>query len=169
MSFGSKSSHACLEIPAYVTADLDDAMIGDLAGRPIGDENSVVQYLARLFQAGADNGDEKLITALDVMCRKLSVQRLVRTSYDTDWKMAVRKGRLDRRWWPLMLYLLLVVPGGADVSNFERNGIELKRINAGLIGIDVSLEFGVNPVALSNLRSLAGQRLIELTAATDLS
>jgi hypothetical protein len=169
MSSDSKSRHDRFEIPGYVTADLDDSMIGDFSGRSIGDEKSVEQHLARLFKAGVDTNDEQLTNALDMICRKLSVQRLVRTSYDTDWKMAVRKGRLDRRWWPLMLYLLLVVPGGAEVSTFERKGIELKRINAGLIGIDVSLEFGVNPVALSNLRLLAGQRLIELTAAKDLS
>jgi hypothetical protein len=44
MSSDSKSPHARFEIPGYVTADLDDTMIGDFAGRSIGDENSVEQH-----------------------------------------------------------------------------------------------------------------------------
>ena len=111
MTDQSRSGGAEVEIPGYVTEDLDESLVVSLVGTNLDGANNVAAYLSKFAHADSDKTDQRLMGALDVMCRKLSVQRLVRTSYDDDWRMAVDKSPLDARWWPLMLYLLLSIPG----------------------------------------------------------
>jgi len=162
MTSQSISFKAWGEIPGYVIDELDESLLAQLAESPLGDEKKIDVYLAKYASEGADATDPQLIKALEVICRKLSVQRMVRVSYDKEWKMAVEKQPLDRKWWPLMLFLLLTIPG-AEGAPEDQIGRALKQVNAALIGIDVAKALDVTEVALANLGELAGQRLDELT------
>jgi hypothetical protein len=159
MTDQSRSGGTEVENPGYVTEDLDESLVVSLAGTNLDGANNVAAYLSRFAHADSDKTDPRLMGALNVMCRKLSVQRLVRTSYDDDWRMAVDKSPLDARWWPLMLYLLLSIPGFEESRRDDLRGIALKRINAALVGIDVAKGLDVSESALSKLVQLAEQRL----------
>ena len=98
---------------------------------------------------------------LDILCRKLSVHHIVRTSYDIQWQLAINRAPLPIEWWPLMLFLLL---GKRISESTDENayGLTLKRINAAFTGIDVAQELGMAQSKLQKLKRLAEQHLYDL-------
>jgi hypothetical protein len=150
------------EIPEYVTADLSESLVASLGGTALGEGNVVAVFLARYVHTDSDRDDPLLESALDVLCRKLSVQRIVRTSYDSEWRMAVDSSPLDKEWWPLLLFMLLAGGNSTSLSGDDQLGFALKRINAALVGIDVAEGLGLNETALSKLAQFAESRLDEL-------
>lgn len=155
-----------VEIPSYVTETLSESVVESLARTPVEDGNSVPVILSRFAREESDTSDPRLIEGLDVMCRKLSVQRMVCTSYDKDWRMAVEKESLGNEWWPLMLFLLLTLPGSGKSEREEVRGLAFKWLNAALVGIDLAKDLGASEAALSKLGELAEQRLDALTGNT---
>jgi hypothetical protein len=148
-----------LKIPNYVTADLEESLVTSLAETSLDEGNNVAAYLSQFARADSEVNDPQLLVFLEVICRKLSVQRLVRTSYDSDWRTAIEKSPLSAMWWPLMLYLMLSIPHTREVQSVDHRGIALKRLNAALVGIDVAKDLGVGDSSLTKLRQLAEQRL----------
>jgi hypothetical protein len=148
-----------LEIPSYLTEILDDSAIESLSKTSLGDGNSIPVFLSRFATTEPDTNDPLLGQCLEVICRKLSVLRMVRTSYDSDWQMAIEKKPLGIEWWPLMLYLLLTLPDTTKSGPGNALGLALKWINAALIGIELARELGASEVALSELTDLAERRL----------
>jgi hypothetical protein len=154
---------AQVKVPAYATENLSESVVDSFSATPIEDGNSVPVILSRFAREESDTSDPRLIEGLEAMCRKLSVQRMVRTSYDEDWRVAVEKASLGNKWWPLMLFLLLSLPDPGDSDQNDARGIALKWVNAALVGIDVARGQGVGESTLSMLAELAEQRLDELT------
>jgi hypothetical protein len=151
-----------LEVPSYLIDILDDSPVESLSKTPLGNGNSVRVFLSRFVTREADTHDLRLVEFLEVMCRKLSVLRMVRTSYDSDWRMAIEKEPLSNEWWPLMLYLLLSLPDSTESEPENALGIKLKWANAALVGIECARVLGANDAALSALGDLAERRLDSL-------
>jgi hypothetical protein len=155
-----------LNIPSYLTEVLDKSLVQTLSKTPLGMGNNVPVFLARFVGTEPDTSDSRLVEFLDVMCRKLSVLRMVRTSYDSDWRMAVDKQPLAKDWWPLMLYLLLMPSITKDSQIEDTLGVELKWVNAALIGIELARQHGALETTLATLDNLAEQRLDTLTVVS---
>ena len=149
-------------IPAFVTEELNDTVINSLSTIKSTSENDVTVFLSRVARNKSFPNDSNEFKFLDVMCRKLSVHHIVRTSYDIQWQLAINRAPLPVKWWPLMLFLLLGkrISKGLDEDAY---GIKLKRINAAFIGTDVAEGLGMAQSKLQKLKRLAEQHLYELT------
>ena len=158
----NRSSQIEIVVPAFVTKELNPTIANTLATTKSTDENDVTVFLSRIMSNKPYQSNTSEHEFLDVICRKLSIHRIVRTSYDLQWQHAIKKTPLAVEWWPLMLFLLLDkhVYGSA---NEDSQGITLKRTNAAFVGIDVAQELGVAGSKLLKLKNLAEQQLCALT------
>ena len=145
-------------IPSFVIEELNITTIPVNSER----ENNVTESLLQVAQNISEPCDSRTNEFLDVICHKLSAHQIVRTSYDKQWRLAIKKTPLDVKWWPLMLFLLL--NKCASEKRSKRNvGLQLKRINAAFSGIDVAHGLGANESTIQQLSKLAEKRLRELT------
>ena len=155
-------SQAEFVIPEFVTEKLNGKIVNRLAAIKSTSENDVTVFLSHIVHNKSYPDDSNEHKFLDVICRKLSVHRIVRTSYDIQWQRAINRAPLALEWWPLMLFLLLGkrISKGLDEDAY---GIKLKRINAAFIGTDVAEGLGMAQSKLQKLKGLAEQHLYELT------
>ena len=158
----NRSSQIEIVVPAFVTEELNPTIANSLTTTKSTNENDVTVFLSGIMSNESYPSNTSEHEFLDVICRKLSIHRIVRTSYDIQWQRAIKKTPLAVEWWPLMLFLLL----GKHVSGSpseDAYGIALKRINAAFVGIDVAQEQGVAGSKLLKLKNLAEQQLCALT------
>ena len=156
------SSQVEIVIPVFVTEELNPTIVNSLATIKSTSENDVTVFLSGTMLDKSYPSNSSVHKFLDVICRKLSVHRMVRTSYDIQWQRAINETPLAVEWWPLMLFLLL----GKHVSgspNEDAYGITLKQINAAFVGIDVAQELKVARSKLLKLKNLAERQLCALT------
>jgi hypothetical protein len=144
-------------IPSFVIEDLNNTTMPCKSGR----ENNVAESLLQIAQNTSEECDSRTDEFLNVVCHKLSVHQIVRTSYDMQWRLAIQKTPLEGKWWPLMLFLLIRKCTSEKPSKGTL-GLQLKRINAAFSGIDVARGLGVNESKIQQLTQLAEQRLREL-------
>ena len=158
----NRSSQIEIVVPAFVTKELNPTIANSLATSKSTNENDVTVFLSRIMSNKSYPSNTSEHEFLDVICRKLSVHQIVRTSYDLQWQRAIKKTPLAVEWWPLMLFLLLGKRISEDPDENDY-GIMLKRINAAFTGIDVAQELGMAQSKLQKLKRLAEQHLYELT------
>jgi len=144
-------------IPPFVIDDLNNTTMPGKSER----ENNVAASLLQIAQNPSEECDSRTGEFLNVVCHKLSVHQIVRTSYDMQWRLAIQKTPLEVKWWPLMLFLLIRKCTSKKPSKGNL-GLHLKRINAAFSGIDVARRLGVNESKIQQLTQLAEQRLREL-------
>ena len=147
-----------IAIPVFVMEELSEVVVNSLASMKSTSENDVTVFLSRIILNKCYPSDSDKSKFLDIICRKLSVHGIVRTSYDIQWQFAINRTPLAVEWWPAMLFLLIGKHIGEDTY-----GMTLKQINAAFVGIDVAQELGVAQSKLQELKKLAEQHLLELT------
>ena len=90
-------------IPSFVIEDLNNTTMPGKSGG----ENNVAESLLQIAQNTSEECDSRTDEFLNVVCHKLSVHQIVRTSYDMQWRLAIQRTPLEVKWWPLMLFLLI--------------------------------------------------------------
>ena len=85
------SSQVEVAIPAFVTEELNPTIANSLATTKSTNENDVTVFLSRIMSNKSYPSNTSEQEFMDVICRKLSVHRIVRTSYDSQWQRAIKK------------------------------------------------------------------------------
>jgi hypothetical protein len=82
-------------------------------------------------------------------------------SYDNEWRRATDATLLTAQNWPILIALLLAEFKSEEAVSEDSLGLELKRLNAAYMAIDISK--GLDDVAhLTELQAWADERLAEL-------
>lgn len=77
---------------------------------------------------------------LDALCRKLSVTKQVKKVYERKWGRPLSQDQLDVRFWPALIAVLLLRSPSEPHSFGNRDGFDLKRINAACEALDIAEE-----------------------------
>ena len=123
--------------------------------------NDTVDLLIAIGAAWPGPLSSELEAGLDALCRKLAVTRKVMRSYGLGWNRAIDTEPLPDRYWEMLIAVLLARFGHEEASEYKL-GIELKRLNAAYMAIDITKGLDWAP-DLKEIESWAGERLDELT------
>ena len=128
---------------------------------PVG-PNDTVSFLIGIAAAwpGPITSDQR--SGLEAMCRKLAVTRKVLQSYDAEWKRATDNRPLTAQQWGIVIAVLLAEYKDEEAAAEYALGMELKRLNAAYIAIDIAGSLKDVPY-LMEVESWAAERLSELT------
>ena len=122
---------------------------------------STVRLLVAIGAAWPGPLSSDLSVGLEAICRKLAVTGKVLMSYDNEWRRATDATLLTAQNWPILIALLLAGFKSEEAVSEDSLGLELKRLNAAYMAIDISK--GLDDVAhLTELQAWADERLAEL-------